>query len=87
MAINSRLRQELRQKSRYSNGPKYLDRQVWTNIVDPDQTAPEGSGSTLFAIPSASFKMHFFYSKIHCLNFRIITAVYKLSRCTAKPTE
>ena len=34
------------------------DRQVWTNSVDPDQTAPEvavWSGSTLFAIPSESF--------------------------------
>ena len=34
----------------YPNDPKFLDRQVWANSVDPDQTAP-----TLFAIPSASF--------------------------------
>ena len=30
----------------------------WANSADPDQTAPKGavrSGSTLFAIPSASF--------------------------------
>ena len=34
--------------------PKFSDRQVWANSVDPDQTAPR-SGSTLFAIPSARF--------------------------------
>ena len=42
----------------YRNDPKFLDRQVWANSADPDQTAPTGavwSGSTLFAIPSASF--------------------------------
>ena len=49
----------------------FLDRQVWANSADPDQTAPRGavwsgstlfairgavwSGSTLFATPSASF--------------------------------
>ena len=43
---------------KYRNVPKFSDRQVWTNSADPDQTAPRGavwSGSTLFAIPSASF--------------------------------
>ena len=42
----------------YRNVPKFSDRQVWANSADPDQTAPRGavwSGSTLFAIPSASF--------------------------------
>ena len=37
---------------------KFSDRQVWANSADPDQTAHRGvvlSGSTLFAIPSASF--------------------------------
>ena len=38
----------------YSNDPKFLDRQVWANSADPDQTAPR-AGSTLFAIPSAHF--------------------------------
>ena len=40
------------------NDPKFSDRYAWANSVDPDQTAPRGavrSGSTLFAIPSASF--------------------------------
>ena len=43
---------------KYRNVPKFSDRQVWANSADPDQTAPLGavwSGSTLFAIPSASF--------------------------------
>ena len=44
--------------TKYHNFPKFSDRQVWANSADPDQTAPRGavwSGSTLFAIPSASF--------------------------------
>ena len=44
--------------NKYRNVPKFSDRQVWANSADPDQTAPRGavwSGSTLFAIPSASF--------------------------------
>ena len=38
----------------YCIHPKFSDRQVWANIVDPDQTAV-WSGSTLFAILSSSF--------------------------------
>ena len=26
----------------YHNDPKFSDRKVWANSVDPDQTAPEG---------------------------------------------
>ena len=26
----------------YRNVPKFLDRQVWANSADPDQTAPRG---------------------------------------------
>ena len=37
------------------NGPKFSDRQIRANSVDPDQTAPRGR-STLFAIPSASHR-------------------------------
>ena len=40
------------------NDPKSSDRYAWGDSADPDQTAPRGavsSGSTLFAIPSASF--------------------------------
>ena len=44
----------------YRNDPKFSDRYAWANTysADPDPTAPRGavwSGSTLFAIPSASF--------------------------------
>ena len=28
---------------RYRNDPKFSDRQVWADTVDPDQTAPRGS--------------------------------------------
>ena len=40
------------------NDPKFSDIYAWANSADPDQTAPRGavwSGSSLFAIPSASF--------------------------------
>ena len=40
------------------NDPKFLDRYVWANSADPDQTALSGavwSGTTLFAIPTVSF--------------------------------
>ena len=42
----------------YRNDPKFSDRQAWANSADADQTAARGavwSGSTLFAVPSASF--------------------------------
>ena len=42
----------------YRNDPKFSDRKAWANSADRDQTAPKGavwSGSTLFAILSASF--------------------------------
>ena len=49
---------EFYKNSEYRNDPKFSDRYAWANSADPDQTAPSGaawSGSTLFAIPSASF--------------------------------
>ena len=42
----------------YRSDPTFSDRYVWANSTDPDQAPPRGavwSGSTLFAIPSASF--------------------------------
>ena len=54
----------------YHYFPKFLDGQAWANSAHPDQTAPRGavwSGSTLFAIPSASFE------KLSCSTFRVIT--------------
>ena len=74
----------------YRNVPKSLDRQIWANSVDQDQTAPLTqirlllrvhtvcySGSTLFAIPSASFGH--ITVKPSCSNFRIITAIFRMS--------
>ena len=43
---------------RYCNDPKFSDKQVWANSIDPDLTVPEGAvwwGSTVFAILSAPF--------------------------------
>ena len=49
----------------YHNDRKFLDRQVWANSVDPDQgLGPVWSGSTLFAIPSASFGRFFLRKSI-----------------------
>ena len=42
----------------YCNDSKFSDK----NSVVPDQTAPSGSGSTLFAIPSASFGLSTLWS-------------------------
>ena len=39
----------------YRNDPKFSDRYVKANSAVPDQTAPLGSGSSLFAIPFAYF--------------------------------
>ena len=43
----------------YCNDPKFSDRQVWANSVDPDQTEEQSDQGLhclpLFAIPSASF--------------------------------
>ena len=62
---------------------KCLDRQVWANSVDPDQTAPKGavwSGSTLFAIVSASFeRITLWQSHLVCLNFKDLYSIY--GRC------
>ena len=35
----------------YRNDPKFLDRQVWANSVDPDQTAPRGAYQGLHCLP------------------------------------
>ena len=60
----------------YSNALKYSDKQGWAIGIDPDHSVPSGavwSGSTQFAIPSASFKRKY-KVKRHCSNFMIITA-------------
>ena len=61
----------------YRDVPKFLDRQVWANSADPDQTAPRGavwSVSTMFAIPSAGIVWtHNSMLEPHSSNFRVIT--------------
>ena len=62
----------------YHNDSKFSDRQILAISVDPDQTAPTGavwSGSTLFAIPSASFGWTAVCGKIVLVNFHVIITV------------
>ena len=58
----------------YHNVPKFLDRQVWANSVDSDQTE-EQSAQDLHCWP---FWLHYRYSTVKppCLNFRVITAKF-----------
>ena len=46
--------EDVHEQNGYRNDPKFSDRYAWANSADPAQTAPR-SGSTLFAIASASF--------------------------------
>ena len=55
----------------YRNVPKFLDRHAWANSADPGAV---WSGSTLFAIPSASFGYIILKEKPSCSTFRVITA-------------
>ena len=71
----------------YCKDPKFSERQVGANSVDPDQTAPQNtvdpdqtaplgavwSGFTLFAIHSVCiFWTHYCVAKRYCSNFSII---------------
>ena len=58
----------------YHNDPKFLDRQVRANRVDPDQTALEWY--TLFSMLSASFWTYYPVVKAHCSKFRTITGFF-----------
>ena len=61
----------------YCNDPKFLDRQVWANSVDPDQTI--WSRSTLFVFLSASFGCdysRFFWCLIFYECFEILLSYY-----------
>ena len=37
------IKQDYSLKCSYCNAPKFSDRQVWANNVDPDQIGPEGA--------------------------------------------
>ena len=60
----------------YRNVPKFSDREVLANNVDPDQTSPQG----LHCLP---FRQHLWtnYSvvKQYCSNFRVTTAIFRVS--------
>ena len=57
--------------------PKFLDRQVWANSVDPDQTVPEGDQG-LHCLP---FRLHaLLYSVPHDSSFRVITFFFRASQ-------
>ena len=58
----------------YHNYPKFADRQVWENSVDPDR-------SNLIRVYTVCHYVRIFWVhdsmvKVHCYNFRIITAIY-----------
>ena len=48
--ISEESQQTIQKQYMYRNDPKFSDRYAWANSADP-----VWSGSTLFAIPSASF--------------------------------
>ena len=62
----------------YRNFPKFSDRQVWTNSVDPDQTAPRLllERNSLIRVYTVCHSIWTFYSIVEppCSKFRVITA-------------
>ena len=70
-------------KGIYRNNPKYLDRQVWANSVDPDHTASRSSLIRFYTI--FCFYLHLLdsfihvYWKSHCWNFRKVLVSFRVS--------
>ena len=63
-------------KNTYRNFPKFSDRQVWANSVDPDQS--------LIKVYTVCNSVYVFWAnsyvvKQFCSNFRIITAIFWVS--------
>ena len=52
---------------------KFLDRQVWANSADPDQTAPR-------SLHCLQFPLHYSKEKPSCSTFRVITANVQVSQ-------
>ena len=69
---DSLLTSELR-RSCYCHDLKYLERQVWANSAEPDQTAPDQDLHCLLFC--SNFWMDFCMVKPGYLNSRIITAI------------
>ena len=59
----------------YRNDPKFSDKKVWANSVDPDQAA--STRSTLFAIPSASLghKPHTLQSLYNATRYNTVLVI------------
>ena len=55
----------------YCNDPKFLDRQVWTNSVDPDQTTPTNRNAHYISL----YKKGVFYCGCTC-TFALLTWSY-----------
>ena len=66
----------------YCNDPKFSDRQVWANSVDPDPFE-----QSLHLLP---FRLHLLdsllYGRATLFNFRIITAIFHVSKLYSKWT-
>ena len=61
---------------KYCNDPKFLNRQVWTNSADPDQTAPlldQGLHCLLYHL---HFLDKMFYGLASLFDFKMFTAKF-----------
>ena len=61
--------------------PKFSDRQVWANSVDPDQTAPR---SSLIRVFTVCYSVYVFWTNFSivrpcCSNFRILQQIFWVS--------
>ena len=71
-------------KQMHHNDPKFSDRQVWANSVDPDQTGPLLLRSSLIRVYTVCHSVYKFWTyfsmvKLNCSNFRIIKAIFQVS--------
>ena len=64
--------------SYYHNDPKFLNRQVLANSADPAQTAPIRVYTVCHSV--CIFWANYSVVKRYCSNFRIITAIFRVSK-------
>ena len=60
----------------YHNDPKFLDRQVWANSVDPDQTEQSDQGLHCLPLCLHLLDTLFYMVKPSCSNLRVITSIF-----------
>ena len=65
--------------SSYHNVPKFSDRLVWANSVDPDETAPRLIRVYTVCNSLCIVQIHYSKEKPSCLTFRVITAHFRVS--------